>query len=111
MEVVQINVVKCDAELWKGVQRGFLGSPVKTIAPIFGEAAEIADIGAIGPCVSRRLIREARAAKTFAQIGDIGVWNMQAEWSGSGCHDAARIVRPVSIKRWQPSSGIDWSSA
>src|ERR1700712_3131825 len=99
MKVMQVDVVKRDAELWKGVQRGFLGSPVVPIAPIFGEAAQIADIGAISPGVSGRLIRKACAAKTRAQVGDVGIGNMQAEWSGSDRHDATSCRR-CALRRY-----------
>jgi hypothetical protein len=56
MQIVQVDVVKRDAELRKGVERGLLGPPVESIAPIVGEVAQITDISAVGPGVTGRLI-------------------------------------------------------
>jgi len=79
MQVVQVDVVKRHAELWKGVQRGFLGPPVELAAPVFGEPAKIRDIGAIGPCITGRLVGETRAGQTVAEIADVGVRNTKRE--------------------------------
>src|SRR5216684_5236379 len=92
MQVVQVDAVERDAELRKSVQRGFRGSPVKMVAPVFGEFAEIDDIGAIGPWITGRLVGEARAGETVAQIGDVGVRDTQREWGGFDGHDPARPV-------------------
>jgi hypothetical protein len=50
---MQVDVVKRDAELRKGIERGFLRPPVKIVAPVFRERTKIGDIGAIGPCLAR----------------------------------------------------------
>src|SRR5258708_2158835 len=87
---MQVDAVERDAELRKGVERGFLGAPVEILAPVFGELAQIADIGAIGPGFARGLVGETRAGKAIAQVGDVGIRNMKRE-GGGFCHDPAHI--------------------
>ena len=79
MQIMQVDAVERDAELRKGVERCFLRPPVKPVAPVFGEFAKISDIGAIGPGLAGRLIGKARAGKTLAQIGDVGVGDVKGE--------------------------------
>src|ERR1700722_4207483 len=93
MQVVQIDSIERDFELWKGVQRGFLGPPVEILAPVFGEPAKVGDIGAVCPCVAGRPVGEAGAGQTIAQIGDVGVRNPKREGRRLDGH-----VRPVSCR-------------
>ena len=65
MQKVQVDAVERNAELRKGVQRGFLGAPVKPVAPVFHQLTKISDIGAIGPGLAGRLIGKARAMEMF----------------------------------------------
>ena len=59
VQIMQVDAVERDAELRKGVQRGFLGPPVEFVAPVFRELAKIGDIGAIGPRFAGRLVGKA----------------------------------------------------
>src|SRR3984893_8538963 len=94
MQIMQLDVVERDAELRKGVERGFLRPPVKIVAPVFRERTKIGDICAIGPCLGRRLSGEAGAGKPVAEIGDIGVRNTETEGGRPAWHDPARLVAP-----------------
>src|ERR1700676_2178930 len=74
----------------KGGERGFLGPPVKFVAPVFRKLTKISDVGAIGPRAAGRLVREACAGKTVAEVGDVGVRDTKREWGGFDGHDPAR---------------------
>src|SRR6516164_10767785 len=68
MQVMQVDAIEGYAKLRKCVQRRFLRPPVEALAPVIDEAAQIGDIGAIGPriapCLAGRGIRKARAGQT-----------------------------------------------
>ncbi len=79
MQIMKVDAFERDAELRKGVQGSFFGPPVKFGAPVFREFAKITDIGAIGPCITGRLIGKARSSKAVAEVGDVGVRDMKRE--------------------------------
>ena len=54
MQIMQVDAVDRNAELRKGIERRFLCPPIKPVAPIFDETAQIGDIGAIGPWIAGR---------------------------------------------------------
>src|SRR3954466_9220172 len=83
---MQVDVLKGDAELWKRVQRGFLGAPVEFGAPVFRELTQIRDVGAVSPGFAWRRIRKARPCQTIAQVGNVGVRDMQRERRRLACH-------------------------
>src|SRR6202158_1882807 len=92
MQVVEIDTLERDAELRKGIKRGFLGAPVKIVAPILRKLPKISDVSAVVPCATGRLVGKARARETVAQVRNVGVRDMKSEWGGCDGHDAARPV-------------------
>jgi len=55
------------------------GAPVEAVLPVIDERFQIREAGAGGPRFKRRLVGKARAREPLAQIGDLGVGNMQGE--------------------------------
>src|SRR3954449_13124475 len=86
MQIVQVDIFKRYAELRKSVQRGFLGAPIEFGAPIFREFTQIRDVSAVSPRFAGRRIRKARPGKTLAEVGNVGIRDMQREWNGLDCH-------------------------
>jgi hypothetical protein len=70
VQEVHVDAVERRLELRKGVEPGLLGAPVEARPPVLDEFAQVADVGAVGPCLTRRLVGEAGARETLAQIGD-----------------------------------------
>ena len=86
MQEMQINAVKFGAELRKGVQRGFLRAPIKTLLPIGQQIAQIGDTCAVFPGRFRRFIRQARQRQAGLQILQRRIGYLQAKWGCSGGH-------------------------
>ncbi len=85
-EVVQVDAVQRDAELREGVEHRLLPPPVEPGAPVLHEAAQAGDVGAEFPGFAGRLIRVAGAGEALAQIGNVGVGNVQRERNRIGSH-------------------------
>src|SRR6266850_5827834 len=60
---VQIETININQELIESIDRGLCGRPVKTVAPVGGELAQIVALHAIGPLVVIHLVRPARIAQ------------------------------------------------
>ena len=60
-------------ELRGCVEPCFLCAPVEVTQPVLNEIFQKADVAAVGPGLTRSLVREARVRETFAQIGNRGV--------------------------------------
>jgi hypothetical protein len=92
MQVMQVDAVHGCAKLRKRIQRRLLRTPVKALAPVIDEGAHVSDIGAIGPGLAGRGVRETRPRQTLLEIGDIGVGHVKRERFRLG-HDAAPLRR------------------
>src|SRR5471030_3546996 len=90
MQVMQVDAVERHAKLREGVQRGFLSPPVEAIAPVVCQLAKISDRGAIGPCVTGRLIGKTGTRQTMTEVGDVGIRDAKCEGSGLDRHASCR---------------------
>jgi hypothetical protein len=79
VQEVHVDPVERRLELREGVEPRLLRPPVEARTPVLDELAQVADIGAVGPRLSRRLVGEARARETLAQIGDRLFGDVQSE--------------------------------
>ena len=86
MQEMQINAMQLGAELRKGIQRGFLRTPIETPLPIGQQIAQIGDACAVFPGRFRRLIRQARQRQAGLQILKRRIGYLQAKWGCSGGH-------------------------
>jgi hypothetical protein len=76
---MHVDPVERRLELREGVEPCLLRTPVEARPPVLDELAQIADIGAVGPRLARRLVGEAGAREALAQIGDRLFGDVQPE--------------------------------
>src|SRR5262249_49476922 len=67
-------------------------APSEARAPVVEQAAQILDIGAVGPGVAGCLIGQPRARQAFAQIGDGLVGDLRGEGFRLRVHSASSIA-------------------
>ena len=97
MQEMQINAVKFGTELRKGVQRGFLRTPIETLLPIGQQIAQIGDACAVSPGRFRRLIRQARQRQAGLQILQRCIGDMQAKRGCNGGHTGLLTQGSLSL--------------
>ena len=88
VQEVQVDAVERHDILGKGVEPGFLRTPIKAGVPVMHEFAQIAHIRAVGPRRPGRLVREARACEALAQVGQRRFGDVQGERRGFCSHGA-----------------------
>ena len=79
VQEVQVNAVKRDFVLRKGIQPSLLSSPVKSNLPVLNQGPQIRQIGTVGPRLAWTLVREARTQQTLTHVGDVCVRDQKAK--------------------------------
>src|SRR3954452_12032672 len=79
LQEVQVNAMKRDFVLRKGIQPSLLSSPVNPTPPVLDQAPQIRQIGTIGPRLAWTLVGEARSQQALTQGGDLRVRDQKAK--------------------------------
>src|SRR4029077_21106386 len=89
-------------ELAQAIELGLPLTPVEPLTPVLGEPLHVAEAGASGPRLERRLIRPACAPKARLEVGHVRIRHVEREGlrgrpgsAGHGGHDAG----PLSSSR------------
>ena len=81
------------------VERRLRAAPVVLVAPVRDELDEVAALGAVVPSRVGKLLREARAGESFAQVVEVGIGDLDGERFDGERHGGDAIVRAADLSR------------
>ncbi len=79
VDEMQVDAADRHRELPEAVELGFPGAPVEACAPVVGKLLRVRHAGSGRPRLQRRLVGPARAREAVAQVGDVGVGDLEGE--------------------------------
>ena len=106
VQVVNADAVDLDPVVAVRVHRRLVAAPVVVVPPVVDELTQVGAVGSVAPVVVVEVLGEARAGEAVAQVGEVGVGNLDRERLGLHADktirsDAEVPSRPTgSRRRW-----------